>query len=146
MEQKTRRKRAYSLVKSIFRAESEIRMAVIEAKTAERKGFGGGGGQAYKSDPTADKATRQLSEVQAVRVGEWLIRKPEEWLKVISLTYSNTKDAERELMRRYYAGESISEMAKGDCGYEEPTLYVIARNFQQLGVEIACQMGLLKVV
>jgi len=144
----TRRKKAYDIVKHIFSAEKAIRLAVIEAKTADKKGdmCGGSGGVSYKSDPTAGKSIRQLTKVPFVRVDDWLIRRPEDWLMVISLTYANTRDLEREIMRKYYSGYKIAEIATGDCGYAESTLYAILDSFQQLAVEIACQFGLIRVV
>ena len=144
--EKSRRKKSYSLVKAIFRAEGAIKDAVIEYKTARKKDMNGGGGTAFVSDPTAGQAMRELEECPAVKLENWTVYRPQDWLRVIRLTYANTKLQERELMRRYFNGESISELASGNCGYEEPTLYVISRNFVALGVEIACQFGLIRVI
>lgn len=141
-----RRKRAYRLVRSIFRAEKDIRLAVEEYKTKERREMTGGSRSAFVSDPTAGKAERLISPVPAVRLDSWIVYKPETWLCVIKSTYSMAKEAERDIMRRYYAGESISAMVDSGCGYEKPTLYVIVRSFENLAVEIACQFGLVKVV
>jgi len=146
MEYKTRRKKAYSLVKSIFRAEKDIKLAVLEAKTAKRKEICGGGGQSYKSDPTAGETIRHLTEVPVIRLDNWIIHRPEDWLRVIAYTYENTRETERAVMRKYYNGRKISEIALDDCGYAESTLYAILDNFQHMAVEIACQYGLVRVV
>lgn len=143
----SKRKKAYDLVKHVFRNEELIKLAVLEAKTREHKEMCGGGGTSYKSDPTAGKSIRALTDVPVVRVDDWLLRRPEDWLRVIQLTYANTKDLERSIMRKYYSGYRIAEIARNeDCGYAESTLYSILDNFQQLAVEIACQFGLIRVV
>lgn len=147
MEYKTKRKKAYNLVKSIFRNEKEIKLAILEAKTAKRKEICGGGGQSYKSDPTAGETVRHLSDVPVIRLDNWIIHRPEDWLKVIAFTYENTRENERRIMRKYYSGRKISEIAmQDDCGYAESTLYAILDNFQHMAVEIACQYGLVRVV
>lgn len=143
----TRRKKAYDIVKHIFAAEQAIKLAVIEAKTAERRELcGGSGGVSRKSDPTAGKSIRQLTKVPVIRIDDWLVRRPEDWLMVIELTYANTRELERGIMRKYYSGYKISEIANSDCGYSDSTLYAILDRFQQLAVEIACQFGLVRVV
>ena len=143
----TKRDKAYSIVDNIFKAEKAIKLAVIEAKTAERKDFCGGGGQSYKSDPTAGKTVRLMTSVSLIKLDNWIIHRPEDWLKVIALTYANTRERDREIMRRYFVGgEKISAIYSQGCGYEEPTLYAMLKNFKQLAVEIACQYGLVRVV
>jgi hypothetical protein len=147
----TRRKKSYKFVKKIFANEQLIKLAVVEAKTAERREMcGGGGGNSYRSDITAGKTIRILTPVPIVRIDDWLLRRPEDWLKVIALTYANTRELEREVMRKYYNGYKISELANEAsphyCGYAESTLFAILDRFQSLAVEIACQFGLIRVV
>lgn len=147
MKEETRRKKAYKFVKRVFESEQLIKLAVTEAKTAERKDLCGGGGNSYRSDPTAGKTMRALTPVPIVRIDDWQLRRPEDWLKVIALTYANTRELERDIMRKYYSGYKISELAnKERCGYAESTLFAILDRFQQLAVEIACQFGLIRVV
>ncbi|MBO5630973.1 MAG: hypothetical protein J5965_18040 [Aeriscardovia sp.] len=146
MENKSRRDKTFALVKSIFKAEKDIRMAVIEAKTRESEDYGGGGGTSYKSDPTAGKAVRQLEPVPVVHLlNGWTVYKPELWLKVIGLTYKTVESRDSEIMREYYSGKSLAAMV-GDCGYEISTLYSMRKNFLQTAVAIACQFSLVKVV
>jgi hypothetical protein len=141
-----KRKRTYALVRAIFKAEEEIKLAIVEAKTKESREISGGGGSAYKSDPTAGKAARLLCEVPVIRLGSWTIYKPEGWIRVIRKTYDNCEPRAKEIMRRYYHGEKFDKIYDEGCGYEKPTLYVFRRNFENLAVEVACQEGLAKVV
>ena len=143
---KSSRNKAYNLVRAVLRAENDIKLAVLEAKTLQKRGASGGVGRAFVSDPTAQAAERHLTELPAVTVGRWRLRQPETWLRVISLAYENAKGHEREMVKRYYAGERISEMESNGCGYAKSSLYVFIRNFENLAVEIACQYGLVKVV
>lgn len=147
-KEETRRKKAYKLVKKVFKSERLIKLAVVEAKTAERREMcGGGGGNSYRSDSTAGKTIRVLSPVPVVRIDDWQLKRPEDWLRVIALTYANTRELERQIMRKYYSGYGIEELAaKENCGYAPSTLYAILDRFQQLAVEIACQFGLIRVV
>lgn len=134
-------------IRGIFRLEDEIRLAVIEAKTTQRRGMTGGGGHAVVSDPTAAAATRHLSELRSVRVGERIIKKPETWLRVISLTYKLAPARECEIMRKHYADNKkfTREFAK-EVGYEVPTLYAFRKAFEWRAVAVACQLGVLAVV
>lgn len=143
----SKRSRAYAVVRSIFKLEREIRLAVIEAKTAQKKDLSGGGGHAFISDPTAGQAARLMTEVKLVTMEDGKkIYRPEVWLRVINLTYKLTPDKEGDIMRRYYAGEKFASMSTEGCGYELPSLYVFRRSFENLAVEIACQFGLVKVI
>jgi hypothetical protein len=141
-----RRKRTYALVRAIFKAEEDIKLAIVEAKTKESREISGGGGSAYKSDPTAGKAARLLSEVPMIRLGTWTIYKPERWLRVIRKTYDNCEPRAKEILRRHYHGEKFDKIYDEGCGYEKPTLYTFRNNFEHLAVEVACQEGLVKVV
>lgn len=146
MENKTRRDKTFALVKSIFKNEEAIRLAVVEAKMKDSKDFGGGGGTSYKSDPTAGKAARMMDPVGVVHLQSgWTVYKPEEWLRVCKLTYSTVEARDSEIMRRYNKGGKLADMV-GDCGYEISTLYSMRKNFLQTAVAIACQFGLVKVV
>lgn len=146
----TRRDKSYDLVYHIFKHEQDIRLAIVEAKTANRKEMCGGGGSAFVSDPTAGKTIRLLSAVPSVRLDGWTVHRPEDWLTVIALTYANTGELERDVMRKYYSGYKMSELGNqydpNYSGYAESTLYAILNRFQQLAVEIACQFGLIRVV
>lgn len=146
----TRRDKSYELVYHIFKHEQDIRLAIVEAKTANRKDMCGGGGSAFVSDPTAGKTIRLMSTVPAVRLDGWTVHRPEDWLMVIALTYANTDELERKVVRKYYDGYSMAEQgnrASPDySGYAESTLYAVLNRFQNLAVEIACQFGLIRVV
>ena len=133
-------------IRGIFRLENEIRLAVVEAKTTQRRGMTGGGGHAVISDPTATAATRHLSELRSVRVGERIIKKPETWLRVISATYRLAPARECEIMRKHYAGAKFTKEFANECGYEVPSLYAFRRAFEWRAVAVACQLGVLAVV
>lgn len=143
---KSSRDKAYNLVRAVLRAENDIKLAVLEAKTSQKRGASGGVGRAFVSDPTAQTAERHLTELPAVTVGRWRLRQPEAWLRVIALAYENAKGHEREIVKRYYAGEKIAEMESNGCGYTMRSIYVFIHNFENLAVEIACQYGLVKVI
>lgn len=146
----TRRDKSYELVYHIFKHEKDIRLAVVEAKTANRRDMCGGGGTPHVSDPTAGKTIRLLTAVPSVKLDDWTVHRPEDWLKVIALTYANTGELEGEVMRKYYDGYKMSEQGNESSpyysGYAESTLYAILDRFQHLAVEIACQLGLIRVV
>jgi hypothetical protein len=133
-------------IRGIFRLEDEIRLAVVEAKTIQCKGMTGGGGHAVVSDPTAATATRHLSELRSVRVGERIIKKPETWLRVIALTYKLAPARECEIMRKHYTGAKFTKEFANACGYEVPSLYAFRRAFEWRAVAVACQLGVLAVV
>lgn len=142
----SKRSRAYAIVRSIFKAEQELRLAIVEAKTAQKRDLTGGG-HAFISDPTAGQAARLMTEVKLVTMEDGKkVYRPEVWLRVINLTYKLTPDKEGDIMRRYYAGEKFASMSTEGCGYELPSLYVFRRSFENLAVEIACQFGLVKVI
>ena len=138
--------RIESYIRSIFRLEDEIRLAVVEAKMVQRRGMTGGGGHAVVSDPTAAAATRHLSELRTVRVGERIIKKPETWLRVIAATYKLAPVREREIMRKHYAGSKFTKEFAKEFGYEPSTLYAFRKNFEWRAVAVACQLGVLAVV
>jgi hypothetical protein len=143
----SKRSRAYAVVRSIFKLEREIRLAVIEAKTAQKKDLTGGGGHAFISDPTAGQAARLMTEVKMIKMEDGkTVYRPEAWLKVINLTYKLTPDKEADIMRRHYAGERFTSISEDGCGYALPSLYVFRTSFENLAVEIACQFGLVKVI
>lgn len=147
MDNRTKREKAYSLVKRIFYAEKDIKLAVLEAKTAKRKEVCGGGGQSFKPDPTAGETVRHLSDVPVIRIDGWLIHRPEDWLKVISNTYDVTAEFERGIMDRYFRkGETIDAMTSRGCGCSRSSAFNTLDNFIGTGVEIACQFGLVRVV
>jgi hypothetical protein len=145
-----KRKKAYKLIDRVFRSEKRIRQAVDEARHStigSRKGEGGSGHPSGISDPTANTAIHAISEIKSVIVDDLVVHRPEKWLKVIGLTYGNSGEAEQKLMRQYYNGWPVTEIAaKNGNGYSEQTLFYILSSFRQLAAEIACQYGLIHVV
>ncbi len=97
------------LIGFILAKEDEIRQAIIEKRAdddAEEETSGGGGNRI--SDPTAQRAIRNVSSVNWVKVeygaafggrrDAYKLRRPEEWLAVI------------EEVHRHYAGTKTAEI------------------------------------
>lgn len=145
----TRRKYAYKFIKFIFKHEKEIRVAVAEALT--KKGDGSG---PPNHDPTGTAALKRVPVVNAVtlyNIGKKhktiIIRNPELWLYVISWTYESSGAFERDVAELYYRRHRSVVSIYTERGFSSnAVVYSILREFQQIAVEAACQLGLIEVL
>lgn len=140
------RSKGYKLIAFVFKNESKIRMAVLDARNTTRKVEGAGHTAGNVSDPTGQTAIRNITQLEAITIDGRKLRNPEKWLEVIDLTYANTRDEEKNVMRMYHKGYTAESIEAMGVGYQARTVYYILSSFRQLAAEIACQMGLIKVV
>jgi hypothetical protein len=140
------RAKGYKLISFVFKHESAIRIAVLEARNTSRKVEGGGHTAGNVSDPTGQTAIRNVTPLEFVTIDGERVLYPEKWLEVIDLTYANTRDEEKNVMRMYHKGYTAESIEAMGVGYQARTVYYILSSFRQLAAEIACQMGLIKVV
>lgn len=85
-----------------FRHYGAIKRAVYEKRYDPATEKQGGGGHAFVSDPTANKAMRNAGEIEKVAVpigggDSFLLRYPERWLRVVEKTrahYGNFQQGE----------------------------------------------------
>ena len=140
------RSKSYKLISFVFKNESKIRMAVLDARNTTHRKEGGGYTAGNVSDPTGQTAIREIMPIDFVMIEGRKLRNPERWLDVIDLTYANTRDEEKNVMRMYHKGYTAENIEAMGVGYQARTVYYILSSFRQLAAEIACQMGLIKVV
>lgn len=145
----TKRKYAYKFTKFIFKHEKEIRVAVAEALT--KKGDGSG---PPNHDPTGTAAIKRVPTVKSVilyNIGKRhktiIVRNPELWLYVINWAYETSGLFEREIAELYYRHHRtvVSICMEHNCN-STAIAYNILREFQQIAVEAACQLGLIEVL
>ena len=139
---------AYNRVETMLRNQTAIERAVDEARAEQRGGHSGGGssGHAFVSDPTAQQAVTASIPLRSVTLDNgYVVREPERWLGIIHYLYEHFPAADASTMRYFYDGHSAVETSmKFSIGGS--TVYYIRDDFRAMGVELACQYGLVSVV
>lgn len=143
--------RKYSkLIERRFFQKEKIERAVWEAKNDSGSVKTGGGGHAFVSDPTANKALRNVVPLKSVdiEVGKnevETIRDPEKWLQVIHATYRHYEGGIVESLLKYrYAGETYQKTCM-NLHISSTTYYQMITEVQQFALACACQVGLVRV-
>ena len=145
--QRTAREMAYNRVEFVLRNETEIRRTVNERRAElSANGHSGGGstGHAFVSDPTAIQAIKAVEPLKAVTLNSgYTVHSPEKWLDIVTLMYSHYPQA--DMMRYFYAGHNAIQTGE-KFHFSERQVYYLRDDFRQMGVEIACQYGLTRVI
>ena len=139
---------AYNRVETMLRNQTAIERAVAEARAEQRSGRSGGGssGHAFVSDPTAQQAVTASIPLRSVTLDNgYVVREPERWLGIIHYLYEHSPAAEASAMRYFYDGHSAVETSV-NFSIGGSTVYYIREDFRAMGVELACQYGLVSVV
>ena len=139
---------AYQRVETMLRNQTAIERAVAEARAEQRSGRSGGGssGHAFVSDPTAQQAVTASIPLRSVTLDNgYVVRDPERWLGIVHYLYTHFPAADAAAMRFFYSGHSAVETAvKREIS--ERSVYNIREDFRAMGVELACQYGMVNVV
>ena len=139
---------AYNRVETMLRNQTAIERAVDEARAEQRGGHSGGGssGHAFVSDPTAQQAVTASIPLRSVTLDNgYVVREPEKWLGIIHYLYEHFPAADASAMRYFYDGHSAVETS-ARREISERSVYNIRDDFKAMGVELACQYGLVSVV
>ena len=139
---------AYNRVETMLRNQTAIERAVDEARAEQRGGHSGGGssGHAFVSDPTAQQAVTASIPLRSVTLDNgYVVREPEKWLGIIHYLYEHFPAADASAMRYFYDGHSAVETSMRR-EISERSVYNIRDDFKAMGVELACQYGLVSVV
>ena len=139
---------AYQRVETMLRNQTAIERAVAEARAEQRSGRSGGGssGHAFVSDPTAQQAVTASIPLRSVTLDNgYVVREPEKWLGIIHYLYEHFPAADASTMRYFYDGHSAVETSMRR-EISERSVYNIRDDFKAMGVELACQYGLVSVV
>ena len=139
---------AYNRVETMLRNQTAIERAVDEARAEQRGGHSGGGssGHAFVSDPTAQQAVTASIPLRSVTLDNgYVVREPEKWLGIIHYLYEHFPAADASAMRYFYDGHSAVETSVRR-EISERSVYNICDDFKAMGVELACQYGLVSVV
>ena len=139
---------AYQRVETMLRNQTAIERAVDEARAEQRGGHSGGGssGHAFVSDPTAQQAVTASIPLRSVTLDNgYVVREPERWLGIIHYLYEHFPAADASAMRYFYDGHSAVETSMRR-EISERSVYNIRDDFKAMGVELACQYGLVSVV
>ena len=139
---------AYNRVETMLRNQTAIERAVDEARAEQRGGHSGGGssGHAFVSDPTAQQAVTASIPLRSVTLDNgYVVREPEKWLGIIHYLYEHFPAADASTMRYFYDGHSAVETSMRR-EISERSVYNICDDFKAMGVELACQYGLVSVV
>ena len=139
---------AYQRVETMLRNQTAIERAVAEARAEQRSGRSGGGssGHAFVSDPTAQQAVTASIPLRSVTLDNgYVVREPERWLGIIHYLYEHFPAADASAMRYFYDGHSAVETSM-NFSIGGSTVYYIREDFRAMGVELACQYGLVSVV
>ena len=139
---------AYQRVETMLRNQIAIERAVAEARAEQRSGRSGGGssGHAFVSDPTAQQAVTASIPLRSVTLDNgYVVREPEKWLGIIHYLYEHFPAADASTMRYFYDGHSAVETSMRR-EISERSVYNIRDDFKAMGVELACQYGLVSVV
>ena len=139
---------AYNRVDTMLRNQTAIERAVDEARAEQRGGHSGGGssGHAFVSDPTAQQAVTASIPLRSVTLDNgYVVREPERWLGIIHYLYEHFPAADASAMRYFYDGHSAVETSMRR-EISERSVYNIRDDFKAMGVELACQFGLVSVV
>ena len=139
---------AYNRVETMLRNQTAIERAVDEARAEQRGGHSGGGssGHAFVSDPTAQQAVTASIPLRSVTLDNgYVVREPERWLGIIHYLYEHFPAADASTMRYFYDGHSAVETSMRR-EISERSVYNIRDDFKAMGVELACQYGLVSVV
>lgn len=75
----------------------------------------------------------------------YVVREPEKWLGIIHYLYGHFPAADASAMRYFYDGHSAVETSMRR-EISERSVYNIRDDFKAMGVELACQYGLVSVV
>ena len=145
---KSCRAMAYQRVETMLRNQTAIERAVDEARAEQRGGHSGGGssGHAFVSDPTAQQAVTASIPLRSVTLDNgYVVREPERWLGIIHYLYEHFPAADASAMRYFYDGHSAVETSMRR-EISERSVYNIRDDFKAMGVELACQYGLVSVV
>lgn len=139
---------AYKRIGWVMYHRDEIARAVREARLGHKHGHSGGAssGHAFVSDPTATEAIDAATPLATVRLEDGVIvRRPEDWLKVIRHVYRDRPATEARTMEYYYDGHSSQETAI-KMAMDKSTVYRIRSEFLHRACEIACQLNLVSVM
>lgn len=139
---------AYKRIGWVMYRRHEIERAVKEARLGHKHGHSGGAssGHAFVSDPTAAEAIDAATPLSSVKLEDGVIvRRPEDWLRVIHQVYKSRPATEAGVMRYYYDGHSSLETAL-KCAMDKSTVYRIRSEFLHRACEIACQLNLVSVL
>ena len=98
------------------------------------------------SDPTAQQAVTASLPLRSVTLDNgYVVRDPERWLGIVHYLYAHSPAADAAAMRFFYSGHSAVETGM-KCNIGGSTVYHIREDFRAMGVELACQYGLVSVV
>lgn len=123
----------FRLIEKYLYNQRGIEMAVRDARAEQLSNQGlknGGGGHAFVSNPTEQKALKLATPIKSVIVGEMVVRTPEKWLDVIESVYAAQNEERRRLLRqRYYKQNPNTIMLSIDFSMSRKTVYNICQSF-----------------
>lgn len=122
----------------------------IKAERVARKGFTGGGGHAFVSDPTAIVAIKNATPIRSIKldmgVYEMTVFHPEAWLAVIAETY-RLYDGQLagKAMRERYEGDKSPDVIWGLMGINKPCYYRWREEFLTDATILATKKKLIEI-
>lgn len=148
-------KNVKQILEFCFRHESDI-IRAVEEKRMDMGTITGGGGHCRISDPTAQKAITNMSDVSCVEVeygpsvngkrSAMLIRRPLQWLKVAHWTKDYyTGRLQGELIRLKYGESRLRNDITKRLNISQATYYVMLTDIFTFAEGAARGMGLISV-
>lgn len=123
----------FRLIEKILYNQKGIELAVRDARAEQLSNQGlknGGGGHAFISNPTEQKALKLATPIKSVMVNEMVVRSPEKWLAVIESVYATQNEECTKLLRkRYYKQNPNTIILAIDFNMSRKTVYNICQRF-----------------
>ena len=148
MQYKNNRRDDYiATVDFVFYHESKIKQAVRERRldSGSHAGKMTAGRSGYISDPTAQTALHELTQIRYVYVNGRKIDHPEKWLYVIRATYEHLNELQRKVAKSRYRGENYQETCCKLC-VSQSTYGRIMTDTRMYAAAVAAQFGLIEIV
>lgn len=146
--QNNNREEYFRQVDFIFYHEKKIREAVTEARLGEHKTAFSIARENFLSDPTAQRAIKNLTPLKVVKLFDGtIIKNPESWLEVIDKTYKycqKQNDCRYEVARRRYSNEDYRKTCI-DLNISNTTRRRLLEMVQMYATLLAVQAGLIRV-
>lgn len=129
-----------------FFAEREIQAAITDARNRPSGPKGGAGGNAFISDPTANNAIRNITELRSVHLRNGRdLKQPEKWLHVIDRTYAACDKLKLEVAKRHYRGEHYGRTCR-ELAITQSTYSYLLNDVRLFAIMCAVQEGLIRVM
>ena len=123
----------------VFYNEKRIKEAVLDARNAPRQAGRNGSGV---GDPTASEAIRNATPIRSVRIGQSELERPEDWIRVVRVTYEWCDRDRLIVARDRYSGVDYRETCAKLC-ISDTTRRAMLQDVRHHASLCAAQLGLI---